>query len=156
MTKINPTIRDGQTFGIKRGETYAVGHHFWIRDFIGYAADARHGHGLEGKGEGSAEVGCHVRVLEIRGNKAIVVLIRPSLPHGAAAPHGTIFSLDLDDIASWEEMFKAKKKVEDDCLYLAKRYRHVTAGEYVEPYQEPTRIPSFWDRLTATFRKAMS
>ena len=92
--------------------TYSVGAHFWIEpdDFIGYASDASHGHGLRRTEDapGSAGPGATVTVLERGEGRHIVRLDWPRTPFGALAPSGTIFYLDTARMESWGPMLAEK------------------------------------------------
>lgn len=92
---------------VRVGATIPVGELFWIKTCIGMAENAVHGHGssrMEGSSPGSADVDCQVRVLDIRGDYAVVVLLRPAVPYGAPAPHGTIFVVPVSTLKQWPAM----------------------------------------------------
>ena len=77
---------------------------FWIpdKDFIGYTADAKHGHGLQDN-PGSVDEGCYLKIIKISYPHAVVELERPEMPYGAPAPIGTLFKFPLREMHSWEK-----------------------------------------------------
>lgn len=91
--------------GISVGAEIPVGEFFWIKTCIGMADNAVHGHGVRNEpSPGSADTDCKVRVLSIQDDYATVVLLRPSTPYGAPAPHGTIFVVSLTELEQWPDM----------------------------------------------------
>lgn len=98
---------------VRVGSTIPVGEFFWIKTCIGMAENAAHGHGIrDGESPGSADVDCHIRVLDIRGDCAVVVLLRPTVPYGAPAPHGTIFVVPVNVLEEWPAMTQHRKSQE--------------------------------------------
>ena len=95
------------------GQEFPVGGFFWIDTCLGFAENARHGHGIDqGRRPGSADTDCRVRILRIDGNAATVVLLRREMPYGALAPHGTIFLLPVEQILRWPEMAAERERQE--------------------------------------------
>lgn len=93
------------------GDEFPVGGFFWIRTCIGMANNAVHGHGVRNEPQpGSADVGSMVRVLAVQKNYATVVLLRPKVPYGALAPHGTIFIVPISELRKWSPMVVEKHR----------------------------------------------
>lgn len=98
---------------LTNGQEIPVGQFFWIRSGIGFAENAHHGHGIDRDrvaSPGSADVDCKVRVLRVDGDFATVVLLRPKVPYGAPAPHGTIFVLPVEEILRWPELSAERQR----------------------------------------------
>lgn len=92
---------------VQVGQAYRVGKHFWIEDAYGYAEGAYHGHGKHEEHNfdncaGSADTDARVGVLADNGNGQVrCVLLRDSVPYGALAAHGTLFTITKMQIRSW-------------------------------------------------------
>jgi hypothetical protein len=87
------------------GDEISVGQFFWIDTCIGMADNAKHGHSIRNEpSPGSADMDCTVRVLDLTRDYATVVLLRPEIPYGAPAPHGTIFLVPIEVLERWPGM----------------------------------------------------
>jgi len=113
-TDLVPTMRDAHLPSVVTvGAEIPVGEFFWIDTCIGMADNAMHGHGVRNEpSPGSADEYCKVRVLDVKGDCATVVLLRPSVPYGAPAPHGTIFLVPTEVLEQWPKMTAHRQQQE--------------------------------------------
>ncbi|MCP4988718.1 MAG: hypothetical protein GY928_22515 [Colwellia sp.] len=106
---------------------HVSGHH-WIECFIGYADNAFHGHGLRDISNndtaGSFADGDKLKILEINGYIATVVLLCNKTPYGARAPHGTVFNISTEIILDWPNQLKQKIKEKNNNSDRMKKFKN--------------------------------
>ena len=119
---MNSTSLALRPHGIAVGQEYEVGAFFWTKDddCIGFTGYADHGHQLSYGG--SVGPDDKVEVLGIEGDRAVVVVKKPSTPYGAPCPHGMVFTMPISQILSWPAQVKTRVDKSKQRKALAEKY----------------------------------
>lgn len=97
---------------IATGQVFPVPHFMKIKNPIGLTRYAQHGMMVHGqkltleyckKYVGNADTDYYVRVLRKKNGVATVVLLRKTMPGGAKAPHGVVFTVPVEQLLRWPE-----------------------------------------------------